>query len=63
MAERCTCRDRDGNARLIDGINIMMAIERLARIEEKALGVLIAEPTETQRRNEAYTIRRWGPRE
>ena len=49
MTERITCRDKTGQARLVDGCNLMDAIERLARIEERTWGVMIAEPTELQK--------------
>lgn len=38
---RYTCRDEDGNARLLDGENLMDAIERLAVLEEDAMGRVV----------------------
>ena len=56
---RFTCRDRNGKARIIEGYGLMEAIEKLCRIEERAFGVMIAQPTELQKATaEGQRIRR-----
>ena len=43
MAERFTCRDQFGHARLMPGINLIDAVEQLCRIEERAHGRITVE--------------------
>ena len=61
MADRrLTCRNEDGTARLAKGVNLMDAIERLCRIEERAFGVLVVGQDENQARAAEGANKRWG---
>lgn len=48
-ADRLTCRDEEGRARLMPGANLMDVIDRMCRIEERGMGVLIMPRDEKQR--------------
>jgi hypothetical protein len=56
---RCTCRDLDGHARLVKGINLMDAIERLCRIEEEQHGAMIVGRDEGQIKAANASKARW----
>lgn len=45
---RFTCRDEEGRARLMPGVNLIDVIEALCRIEERGQGVLIMPRDEKQ---------------
>lgn len=42
--ERMMCRDDNGNFRLMPGVNIMDALDKLGEIEERSCGVLVIPP-------------------
>ena len=57
--DRLTCRDRDGKARIRNGCTLEECIEKLTRIEERAMGVMIAKPTNQQIKAAENQRKRW----
>lgn len=56
---RYTCRDEQGNARLLPQANLMDVVEHLCRIEEKQFGVLVRGRDEGQQRGAEGGRIRW----
>lgn len=61
-ADRFTCRDEEGRARLMPGANLVDVIEALCRIEERGQGVLIMQRDERQIKVSLGLRRAWEER-
>lgn len=56
---RYTCRDEQGHARLMPGVNIMDAFEHLCRIEEDRYGVIVKGMDDGQKASSDGAKKRW----